>query len=58
MRVVPLNNKVFCLEVVNISDVAREPQPGESARCALELDLERVDVIAVDMRVAELYDEG
>ena len=57
MRVVVVQLKVAKLEAVNVLHGRVDGQRRERARLARQLLLERVDVVHVDVRVAQCVDE-
>ena len=57
MRIIPLNHNVFAHKVVNSVHLPRPLELGKRSRLALQLRAERVDMVAVHVRVAELDDE-
>lgn len=57
MRDVVLNLKVFHLEVFDVVHFTLELDCWEGVRLALELNFERLDVVVVDVRVAQGVNE-
>jgi hypothetical protein len=54
---VPSHNHVLVLELVDVADLPCETQGRERLRHSVELGAEGVDVVPVDVGIAELDDE-
>ncbi len=57
MRIVPLNHEILTNKIINILHIPLPPQLRERPRLPLQLNLQRIDVVPIHMRITQLYDE-